>query len=361
MRQFNYFYTSFMENKHGFISLIPHAKVFHPYFGLYDIGYNGYAPKLKPYKRIIDFFHKTSLQFKHKVKIFFPEIRKGMIYIDKIKYSVVSNPIDEVSIKHSISKNTEFLDYVPIENHIAEFEIDIEVFTKYSGVHYPIEIHCDYIDILLYKQRISLTETVQTIKIIPYFGVHHTDNPLKYLNYDSQAIISMKNTNLTYTVTMPVENASFLDKIRYPYTEAKSVYSLIDKGTKIILINLDAFITDYAAESNSYFSDSLRTWPLLNDEWMIDSCSICTLRIQSLWYTTVYDKNFTYEDGSFEAKCNCNKIYPTSDTRGYVWYKIFNDYSLSEKELTHKARLVLPKLAMPAFNGFKEYMYKEKR
>jgi len=358
MRQFNYFYSSYMKNKHGFISLIPHANIFHPYFGMYDIGYSGDSPTNKPYYKIIDFFNSNPLEFTHKVTMFFPEIDTGVFYIDKIKYSVDSNPKDEVKIKHEVIKNSQWYDYVPIENHLAEFEIKITVNTKYSGIHSPVEIHCDYIDILLYKQRISITETVQSIKLIPYLGLHHTNEPLRYLNYDSETVINMKNTNLTYTAIIPKESEDMLNRIKYPYSEAVSRFRFDEKGSKILFINVEAAAASYMAEEVNYFSDSPKSWPLLNNAWFLGSCAICPIA-QSAWYTTVYDKNFTSKDLP-GAKCIKEPCYSADETRGYVWYKVFNNYSCTKEELDSKLHSSLPRTFIDTFcSNLYDKFYKE--
>lgn len=345
MRQFNYFYSSYIKNKHGFFTFIPHANLFHPYFGLATIGFNGEFP---PYLKYVNFFNKKTFGFTHKVKLFFPEIREGLIYIDKIKYSIDSNPIDEVDITYQVVKNSKYYDYVQIVNHIAEFDIEIFVNTKFSGIWYPITISCDYVDVLLYQQRISITETQSSIKLIPYLSAHHTDAPLYYLNTGVDAIVNMRNTLLTYDVILTPESASEIAKYGFKATEFLSKMTLDeDNLVKVYIATLESFILKYAIEPNA---ESLNNYPnlfinspeklnidympMINNMWFLNDTATCDVKAQSYWYTTVYDKNWTSQDLP-KSKCKQKATYSANETRGYVWYKIFHNYHLDEKTLNN--------------------------
>ena len=353
MRQFNYFYTSFIENKHGFFTFIPHANMFHPYFGLGDIGFNG---EYNPYLPLIKLFHGKNISFKHTIKIFFPEIREGYIYVDKLKYSVNTNPIDGAEISYNIEKNSEYSDYVPIKNHIAEFKINIVVKTKYSGIWYPINVSCDYVDILLFQQRISITETQSSIKMIPYLGAYHTDKPLFYLTSSAKSVVNMRNTTLTYDVLLPKESAEELAKYNFQVSEFLSRMDLSEEGKKIYKATFDAFSLKYAIEPyieskfgythNQVYNSQgtiydLDFLPMINNMWFLDAFSHCKVNAQSYWYTTVYDKNWLIIDLPNSICLPPDRNYTADETRGYVWYKIIHNYEKDENQLHKEAAKAL--------------------
>ena len=367
MRQFNYFYSSYIKNKHGFLTFIPHANIFHPYFGFAEIGYNG---NLTPYLKLLNLFNENKLSFIQKVKVFFPQIREGVVYIDKIKYGIDSNPIDEVKVEYKVIKNSDYLDYVPITNHIAEFEVEIIVDSKYSGLWYPASISCDYIDLLLHQERISLTEIQSDIKLIPYFGAHHTDSPLLYINSGADTIDHMRNNSLTYQVMIPSESAEFLRKYNYKPTEYLSRMSLDNPGAKFSMITIEAFITNYAIEDGAEnYSDCPNIYkkedevlksdflPMLNDTWFTDTLTTCKAKATSFWYTTIYDMNWKDYD---LPNCMCpddEHPYTADQTRGYVWYKVIHNYKETDATLTSMALSQVPKVLVKAY---REYYIKEK-
>lgn len=363
MRQFNYFYSSYIKNKHGFLTFVPHANIFHPYFGFAEIGYNG---EKIPYLNLLNLFRNNKLLFIQKVKVFFPEIREGLVYVDKIKYSIDSNPIDEAKVTYKLIKNSDYLDYVPIKNHLAEFEIEIIVDTKYSGIWYPVVVSCDYIDLLIHQERISLTETQSEIKLIPYLGAHHTDLPLLYVNSGAETIEHMRNNALTYQVILPKESAEYLYKYNYKPTEYLSRMSLDEEGAKFYMITVDAFITNYAIEDgaqnyskcpNIYEENkgmlSCDFIPMLNDSWFTDTLSTCKAQATSYWYTTVYDKNWKDYDLPHSGMCpDDNDPYTADQTRGYVWYKVIHNYNKTDDELTRMAIYQVPRALVESYRYY---------
>lgn len=353
MRQFTYFYSSYIENKHGFFTFIPHANLFHPFFGLGDIGYK---LGLYPYRDIIEWFWNNPLTFKHKVKLFFPEIREGVLYIDKVKYSINANEKDEADFSYRIIKKSPYLDYVEIKDHLADFEIEIELKTKYTGIWYPITISCDYIDILLFNQRISITETQGSVKAIPYLSAHHTDTPLYYLTYDNKAVVHMRNTTLTYNIVLPKESADELKKYNVQTTEVLSMFNPLDGGKKLYLLQIDAYSINYAPEK---YSETKGIMPMINDMWFLSGDGHCKMQAKSWWYTTVYDKNWCSIDLPPADKCEPHCPYTADQTRGYVWFTIYNHYDRDEKELDQLAKEKLPYIAMMLYEGYAKYYTKD--
>lgn len=358
MRQFNYFYSSHIENKHGFFTFIPHANFFHPYFGFAEIGYN-YGPA--PYLPAINFFHSNNISFSHKVKVFFPEIRTGVIYIDKIKYSIDSNPIDEAKISYEVKKNSHYYDFVEIKNHIAEFEVEITVKHKYSGIYHPIEVKCDYIDILLYKQRISITETQSSIKMVPYLSMHKTDYPLGYLNYNSDAIIHMRNTTLTYDFVFPIYVREYLARFNIKLTEAEVRKTLGEVLTRSVgIMTVDAYSCKYMGEFYRHLTADNDHIPLIADTWFIGSHDICKQKVQSYWYLTVYKTNLTAEDVP-GALCVARKKYSGGEVRNGIWYRVYNDIVYDEKVLDYKAKNSIQPEAGMLYDYYKKFFLKENK
>ncbi len=372
MRQFNYFYTSYIKNKHGFFTFVPHANFFHPYFGFADIGVyiskTNPIGKETPYQDLIKYFHENKLTFTQKVKIFFPEIRNGMVYVDKIKYSVDAGTIDEIKINYKVVKNSEYYDYVPIKNHIADFEIEIEVDQKYSGIHEPVEIKCDYIDLLLYKQRISITQTNSSIKMVPYLFAHRMDdNPVLFFNIDSRAILHMRNTLLKYSLYMPISSGEFLKRFGLNYVEGiarKDIFSPANE--KVAIVSIDArmanLMLEYKNIKNAYMHKNKDKVPLINSTWFTDTFNICGLQVQSYWYTTVYSDKFVSIDVPNTICVKTQPQYSKEETRGDVWYTYATRYKLNEEKLDENARATL-NLENPyvreKYNNYKHFFLKK--
>lgn len=348
MRQFNYFYSSYIINKHGFFTFIPHANMFHPFFGYREIGFNGDYACFNPY---MNFFTTHKMGFKQQVEIFFPEIRTGVIYIDKIQYRIDANTKDDVKIDYKVKKNSKYYDYVEIDNHIAKFEIDIIVDTEYTGIWHPITVSCDYIDILLFQQRISITETQSEIKMIPYLTAYHLDQPLFYLELDKTAISHMKNTTPQYNVILPEDAGDELKKYAYVPSEAESKYVTDVKGKKVYVAQMDAFILNYAIEkfvgelngmtNDDIFKDNEEVYygdvlPMFNNNWYFGEVETCKMGIQTRWYYTVYNKRWGPIDCLPPMPCIHNGKLPAAtrdETRGDIVYELIQNFEKEDKEL----------------------------
>lgn len=350
-RMYKYFYSSFMMNKHGFFTFYPHAKWFHPYFGFFDIGF----PTGK-YGEYYNYFLNNKLTFKHYVKIYFPEIKEGVIYINKIKYSLNANPIDDVKINYKLNTNSDYLDYVEIKDHIAEFNIDIELDKNYIGLMYPVEIYCDYIDIKLFEQTISIVDTASPIRIIPYLVAYKTNEPIYYLRVDSNATLNLNNINLTYTLLLPKESKNFISKFNIETLEAYPMFIPGEKNRAVYLTTINAFVTSYALEDIELLPKDVL--PIINSAYFNSSCEHCKKGAQSFWYTKIYDRNWTLDDLP-GAPCMCETKYSVDETRGYVWYKFLTNYSRKDEDLLKEALSKLPPQALLEVEYYNSF-YKKK-
>ena len=202
MRQFNYKYRSFMKNRHGFVNMVPDAKMLHPYIGF--SGYHG-LPTFQTMespgysKNFCELFMNKNWVFTHHVKIFFPEIRHGLLMVDKTKYSIKKSEEDDVSISTKVVLDGKYEEYTVIEDFIAEFKIEISVnFGKRGSITSPVEIFCDYIDVYVQNQRISLTIHDNNLLFIPYAMSYRTEFPPEVARLDSDSTNIVVNTDLTY-------------------------------------------------------------------------------------------------------------------------------------------------------------------
>ena len=349
MRQFQYFYSSYIENKHGFLTFWPHANLLHPLFGIADIGYNPIdITQGSPYEPYAKYYGSTTQRFTHKIQIFFPEIREGFVYIDKIKYSVESNPIDDVRLDYKLHKNSKYYDYVQIKNHLATFEIEIIVDTAYGGVFHPIEVSCDYIDVLIHQQRISITETQSTVKIVPYISGHHTDRPMYYLNPSDKAITHMKSTNPTYQIILPKESGKFVERFGINLTEYLFRMTTLEPGIKLYVMTIEAYATNYALEitfddinntgilSGYSKENDYKYVPMINNLWFLGAYGTCKNGLQTYWTPIVYDQKWNGQDYP-RAPCDPKHSASADDTRAYTWYYISKHITDSEAKLDELA------------------------
>ena len=374
MRQFNYFYSSYIENKHGFLTFWPHANLFHPLFGIADIGYCTKLPfGFTPYAGIAKYCGKTTQRFIQKVQIFFPEIREEFIYIDKISYHVDSNPIDDVRLDYKLHKNSKYYDYVQIKNHLATFELEIIVDTAYGGVFHPIEVSCEYIDILIHQQRISITEIQSSVKIVPYISGHHTDEPMHYLEPSDKAITHMKNTNPTYQIILPRESGKFIEKFGINLTEYLFRMTTLEPGIKLYVMSIEAYATKYALEptfdliNNTEVlmgdgkEDDFKYVPMINNYWFLDSYETCKVGAQSFWTPIVYNQKWQLIDYPC-VPCLKNHPSPATETRAFTWYYISKHYLKSEKELDELCETTgIKGLIGNLFLDYKETYYKKEK
>jgi len=338
-RQFSYQYKSYIENKHGFFTFLPNGKIFHPYFGLPTLGrwYRDAIGNPQEYDKFYKCFNH-SYTFKHTVKMYFPEIKKGVVYVDKINYSVDSDPEDEISIDFKVNCNSDYEDYVEIKHHIAEFEIDITMNTIYKSPLHPVTINCDYIDVLLFDQKISITETTNSIKIVPYIYAHHTNEPLVDATRTNTSSTTMTNNSLTYTIGLKKESndyvkkfkgttssVTFNDPVNYSEVGYEEMYEFV----------LEAFISNYSMDRDDKYNNK-DIIPILNDNVFYDIMQTCQLGAKSDWYNQVY-KRWDIKDTFLAKKCPDEIKYPYEETRSNVWTTIIMEFENSEYELLKKA------------------------
>lgn len=355
MRQFSYLYKSYMINKHGYYTYLPHAKLFHPYFGMETIGtfYDSWAlyhhDWIKFFKDNYSTIGKKNkkLEFRQKVKIFFPEVRKGVVYLDKLSFTVDSDPIDEVSVSYRIETNSKLYDYIEIKHHLAEFEIVYETDREYLGLNKPFEIKCDYIDLMLFNQRISITITENTIKCVPYVAAYKTDTPMFYLERFNTSATEMTNTSLKYTLIFDESAKEFLSKFN---TQLIQVRPYMNPGrtttNKYYLCDINAYSTKFAL--STYMIDKQKDdpnfLPMFSNESILDTCTLN--KYQSPWYYKgIYKDKFCCFDypGVSCDKCDCN--HSADETRGDVWNYIMCNMHYTDKELVRKIHTDLDSFA----------------
>lgn len=203
MRQFNYNYRSFMENRHGFVTMLPHPKLLHPYMGI--AGGDAYYPVVQHIDdsmygtNFAEFFKKSNITSRHKVKMFFPEIKKGLATVGDIKYSANSNPEDTVSVSGKIITDGKYEEYIVIDNFLAEFEVEVSVdFGSRITPSHPVEVVCDYIDIFVFNQRISLTVHDNTLLFVPYAMSYPVSTPPEAARAEASSTNLEVNSDASY-------------------------------------------------------------------------------------------------------------------------------------------------------------------
>lgn len=202
MRQFNYKYRSFMKNRHGFVNMVPDAKMLHSYMGF--SGYHGhptFQTKSSPgySQNFCQLFTEQDQVFIHTVKMFFPEIKHGVASVDKVKYSVDKSEDDEVNISSRVIFGGKYEEYAIIDDFIAEFKIEISInFGKRGSITSPAEIFCDFIDVYVHNQRISLTVHDNNLLFIPYAMSYRTEFPPEVARLDSRSTNIVVNSDITY-------------------------------------------------------------------------------------------------------------------------------------------------------------------
>jgi len=293
--QFSYQYKSYMENKHGFFTFMPTGKLFHPYFGFKTLGvwfFNDSTDTLdivKEFEKFDKHFnHKTT--FSHKVKLYFPEIRKGVICIDKVNYSVDAHPDDNVSLSYKNNSHSKYKDYIEIEHHIAEIDITIELTYKYKSPIHPVTIKCNYIDLLLFEQRISITETINSIHIVPYVYARHTDTPFSFVEHTKAVTSSMSNNSLTYTVGINKESADYIKKhngtVSSVIIQPENIFT--DEPKVMYEFTLGAFVSNYSMDRKDRY-DKKNITPIINSDLFYGSKNICRNLLGSDWYVEIYN------------------------------------------------------------------------
>ena len=245
MRQYNYKYRSYMRNKHGFVNMVPDAKLLHPYMGF--SGYHGapvFQTKNNPgYSSIFcSLFSEKKYTYKHTVKMFFPEIKNGVLCVDKIKYNIDSSTEDYVSVSHRVIFDGKYEDYAVINDFKAEFEIDIEVdFGKRNSIQNPVEISCDFIDVYIQDQKISLVVHDNNLLFIPYAMSYKTEFPPEVARLDSKSTNIVVNSDVSYGFILNESSRKKLEEKGFECpkvnTDILDLNSLADRVTSIKVAN----------------------------------------------------------------------------------------------------------------------------
>lgn len=215
MRQFNYFYKSYMKNEHGFLNLMPHAKWFHPIMGMDEtFGETIWRTPARMYgTEFIKYFKNKELKFKHRVKLFFPEIKTGVLIIGDIGYSYYAVGDDEVSIDYRVVPDANYQEYIEINDFIASFDIEIIVKFKKHSIESPVKVMCDNIDLYLFDQKISLTVHENELLFVPYYMSYQTDNPVEIAKSESGTENLTSNTERKFGFIISDETREFLEGI----------------------------------------------------------------------------------------------------------------------------------------------------
>ena len=238
-----------MKNRHGFVNMVPDAKMLHPYIGF--SGYHGYptfqtssSPGYS--QNFCALFTDKDQIFTHSVKMFFPEIKHGVLFVDKVKYSVEKSEEDDVSISSRVILDGKYEEYAVIEDFVAEFTIEISVsFGKRCSITSPVEIFCDYVDVYVQNQRISLTMHDNNLLFIPYAMSYRTEFPPEVARLDSKSTNVVVNTDLTYGFILNEEAKNKLESKGFSAHELDS--TMLD--TKKLVMGI---INDESGNSEDY-------------------------------------------------------------------------------------------------------------
>lgn len=216
MRQFNFFYTSYLKNKHGFINMMPHAKLFHPYAGLDGtFGEPLWRTKKSPSygTDFLNAFKGKTWTYEHKIKMFFPEIRNGVILVSEIGYSADFNVDDKVSVDYKVLKGDNYEEYIEINDFIAEINIEIEVTFGRHGLSFPGSINCNFVDIYLFDQKISIVTHSNNLLFAPYYMPYQTDFPFELSRAETDFGNLTSNVERKYGFIIPLETQELFDDI----------------------------------------------------------------------------------------------------------------------------------------------------
>ncbi len=219
MRNFTYRYRSYMKNRHGFLNMVPHAKFLHPYMGfsgaicdpVFRVG------SLPDYsRRFCNVFLQSSRVFEHKVKLFFPEIKHGMISISDVKYSVSKeSDDDDVTVTHKIIEGPKYKEYYVIEDFSVEFTIEVIVnFGERGSVVAPTTVFCDFMDLYVHNQKISITTHENNLLFIPYLMSYRTDFPPELARLETDFSNIAVNSDLQYGFIIDDKSQEKLEELR---------------------------------------------------------------------------------------------------------------------------------------------------
>jgi len=339
--QFSYQYKSYFENKHGFFTFVPNGKIFHPYFGLETIGTfaNNNLLEKKEYKVFSSFFNNT-LTFKHKIKMYFPDIKTGVIFLDKINYSIDSHTDDSVSLTYSLNTDSNYKDYIEIKHHLMEFDVDVKIKSTYKTPTHPLTVKCDNIEFLLFEQKISITETTNTVKVVPYVYAHKTNEPLSAAKRTNISITTLSNNSLTYTLGLTKESSDFIKKYKGSTT---SVF--IEEGglvqKEMYEFILEGFTANYSLRSVNDCQNK-NILPILNDNLFEGTIEMCKKGLNSDWYFNIY-KGMDLVDTMALIPCSQTQTTISADSiRNIVWKTITQNIEESDDQLSLKLEQELP-------------------
>jgi len=204
-----------MKNHHGFINMMPHAKMFHPYAGLDGAFGEPIWRTRKSPSYGADFcslFRNKIWTFEHKIKLFFPEIRTGVFLVAGMKYSTAFNEDDKANVSWKVRKGDNYQEYIEIKDFMAEITIDIGVTFGRHGISYPGSINCDFVDIYLFDQKLSIVTHTNNLLFAPYYMPYQTDFPFELARMGMDFANLTSNTERKYGFIIPIEtNALFVD------------------------------------------------------------------------------------------------------------------------------------------------------
>lgn len=250
MRQFAYRYRSYMKNRHGFVNMVPHAKFLHPYMGFSGADSEPVfrtGSKDEYSKTFCSAFINSDMTFEHKVKLFFPEIKHGVVSVSDVKYSVENeDENDDVSFSYKVIEGPKYKEYFVIEDFSVEFTIEITVdFGDRNSVVSPTTILCDFIDIYVHNQKITITTHDNSLLFIPYLISYRTDFPPEIARLDTDFKNVAVNSDQQYGFI--VDDLSY-DKL----LELKLDPSMIDLGLLNTKKRITGMISDAGNEGGSF-------------------------------------------------------------------------------------------------------------
>ena len=215
------------------MNMMPHAKLFHSYAGLDGVsGQTMWRTKNDGNygTSFLNYFKEKQWKYTHKIKMFFPEIRSGLLMVAGVQYSPDFNEDDKVTVTSEVKKGDNFNEYIEIEDFTAEIEIDIIVKFGRHGLSYPGSINCDFVDIYLFDQKISLITHTNTLLFVPYYMPYQTDFPFELARQEANYANLTSNIERKYGFVIPLESVDILDDIGFS-SEKLSVEILdVDKG-----------------------------------------------------------------------------------------------------------------------------------
>jgi len=225
-----------MKNRHGFVNMVPDAKMLHPYIGF--SGYHGYptfqtgvSPNYSSdFCRI---FTEEARVFTHSVKMFFPEIKHGVLSVDSLHYSIDKSDEDDVTVTSRVVLDGKYEEYAVINDFTAEFDVEITVsFGERGSLLHPAEVYCDFIDVYVHNQRISLTVHDNNLLFIPYAMSYRTEFPPEVARLDSKSTNLVANTDLSYGFVL---NKTSMEKMKEKgFSSAKLDSILLDTKKKVM-------------------------------------------------------------------------------------------------------------------------------